>query len=294
MRDQLTVMESEQDIVKVRDEVFRKIGRNLLKFQNIEQLLKGIILCSNFSGDISNGNISEIEKNYRKKLDEVDNQTMGLLVKQFLESTYLNKNNTSKLGPEVSGHHISMSLGFNADDAFIEDKTQSLKSLVDERNNLVHHLLPKINLHSIASCLEMDKYLDAQRERQIKEHEHLIALIQNITDTLGEFSVFFASDEGQKAVELSMLQQRPVVTALWDFSTRIARSDGWTWLDSAGRELHTTMPDEMANLKKKYGYKTLKEIILACDLFELGTESTQKGGARLLYRIKPELASVYH
>jgi hypothetical protein len=289
MKDQLNATESEQDLVKVRDEVFRKIGRNLLNFQNIEQQLKNIIICSRTSGYIS-----ELDKNLKQKTAEIHSLTMGVLVKQFLENTYLETNHSAKIDAEISEPYFSISLGFNTDEVFIKNKIQSLKSLVDERNDLVHHLLPKINLHSIESCLEMDKYLDAQRERLVAEREQLGSLLKNISETWGEFKEFCDSEEGLKAIELCSLQSNTVITALCDLSTRLSRHDGWTLLDRAGRELHSALPDEMANLKKKYGYKTLKEIMLACELFELNTEPTQKGGTRALYRLKPEFTDTYH
>jgi len=46
-------MESEQDLIKIRDEVFRKIGRNLLNFQKIEQMLKYLIANGRMSGYMS-------------------------------------------------------------------------------------------------------------------------------------------------------------------------------------------------------------------------------------------------
>jgi len=41
-------------------------------------------------------------------------------------------------------------------------------------------------------------------------------------------------------------------------------------------------------LKKRYGHKTLKGLILATELFNVDEEPTDKGGVRILYRIKPE------
>lgn len=287
MTNQLTATESEQPLIKARDEVFRKIGRNLVNFQKIEQLLKAVILSSRMSGYVS-----EFQKNYQQKSNEIHSQSMGTLVKKFFEHIYSDEHESTISDNQISEPYLSFTLSFSTDVAYIESKKEALKSLVDERNHLVHHLLLKLDLLSIESCLEMGKFLDEQRERQKVENEHLQALLKNISETWFELSEFYASDAGIKAIELSRLQQSPVVSVLFDLSASLARPDGWTLLSHAGQRIQSILPDELANLKKRNGYKTLKEILLASELFELESESTKKGGTRVLYQVKPELANV--
>lgn len=289
MKEQLDAIDSEQELIKVRDDIYRKIGRNLLNFQKIEQLLKVINTCSGISGYVSN-----FENSLKQRADEFHNQTMGTLVKLLFENTYSEASNSTKLDEEISEPYLSMSFGLNVDADFLESRKQSLKSLVDERNELVHHLLHKINLLSVESCLETDKYLDEQRERQITEHEQLSAVLKNMSELWGEVSAFYASDEGKKHIEISILQQSPIVITLFNLATSLARPDGWVPLHSAAQQLQSILPEEMANLKKRYGYKTLKEILLASELFAIESEVTKKGGIRVLYRVKPELANIYH
>lgn len=289
MTEQLIVTESEQALIKARDEVLRKIGRNLVNFQKIEQLLKGVILSSRMSGYVS-----ELENYHKQKSEEIHTQTMGTLVKQFLDNIYLGDSESTTSDNQITEPYLSFTLSFSTDAAYIESNRETLKSLVDERNHLVHHLLLKLDLLSIESCLEMGSFLDEQRERQKEEHEHLRSLQKNISEAWAELSAFYASDEGIKAIELSWLQQSPVVSVLFELSTSLARPDGWTLLSHAGQQIQSIMPDELANLKKRNGYKTFNEILVASELFELESESTKKGGIRLLYRVKPELANVYH
>ncbi len=289
MTEQLIVTESEQALIKARDEVLRKIGRNLVNFQKIEQLLKSVILSSRISG-----NASAHEKFHKQKSDEIHSQSMGKLVKKFIDHITLENSDSTTSDSQINEPYLSFSLSFTMDAAYIKSKKETLKSLVDERNHLVHHLLLGLDLLSIESCNEMGEFLDEQRERQKEEHEHLRALLKNICDAWNEFSEFFASDEGRKAIELSWLQQSPVVSLLFDLSTSLARPDGWTLLSHAAQQIQSILPDELANLKKRNGYKTFNEILVASELFELESEPTKKGGIRLLYRVKPELANVYH
>ncbi len=91
---------------------------------------------------------------------------------------------------------------------------------------------------------------------------------------------------------MSFLQQSPLVSLLLNISIQQPRSDGWTLLGNADRQLRLTLPDEMGQLKNSYGYKTVKELIRASEFFDINEELTKKGGVRVLYRPKPELDMV--
>jgi hypothetical protein len=75
---------------------------------------------------------------------------------------------------------------------------------------------------------------------------------------------------------------------LADISTQMARPDGWTLLNVAGELIRKHAPEERACLKEKYGHKTLKELIIATELFEIFEEPTEKRGIRVLYRLKSD------
>jgi hypothetical protein len=41
-------------------------------------------------------------------------------------------------------------------------------------------------------------------------------------------------------------------------------------------------------MKERYGYKTLKSLILATEVFDVIEEASDRGGVRVLYRVKPQ------
>lgn len=269
----------------MRDEVFRKIGRNLLNFLKIELMLKHLITNVRMSGTMS-----EFKENQERRAAAVHKQTMGNLVGQFIENTFSEPDDSPQSTTEHKEPYISFFFSVNADTDFYESKKQALKSLVDDRNDLIHHLLPRFNLNSIESCLEIEQYLDQQRERLIPEYDHLNSFIANLEKAKKIHADFFSSEEGIKLFELSFLQQSPIVALLLNISTQQPRSDGWTLLNVAGQQIRRILPEEMDQLKNNWGYRTLKELILASEYFEIIEEPTEKGGIRVLYRPKPELA----
>lgn len=161
----------------------------------------------------------------------------------------------------------------------------ALASLVAERNDLIHHLLPKWNTRSFESSTETELYLDQQREKILLELEALKAEINAIK----EFAVFLVSNECKKHIELSLLRQSQLVVWLFEIAQQKARSDGWVVLSNAAHSIHQHFPEELTNLEERYGHKKLKAIILATEFFDITQESTDKGGIRVLYRIKPDL-----
>ncbi|TAK64906.1 hypothetical protein [Methylobacter sp.] len=285
MTIQLRAMDSELDLIKMRDEVLRKIGRNLLNFQKIELMLKHLITNGRMSGPMS-----EFKENQERRAAVVHKQTMGNLVGQFIENTFSEHDNSSQSTAELKEPYFSFSFTVDADADFYESKRQALKSLVDDRNDLIHHLLPRFNPESIDSCLEIEQYLDQQRERLIPEYDHLKSLIESFEEAKKIHADFLNSEEGIKQFKLSFLQQSPIVALLLNISTQQSRSDGWTLLSVTGPQIRRILPGELEQLKHKWEYKTLKELMLVSEFFEIIEEPTEKGGIRVLYRPKPELA----
>ncbi len=108
-------------------------------------------------------------------------------------------------------------------------------------------------------------------------------------EAIKEHVDFLTSDEGKKQFELSFLRQSQLVAWLFNIAEQRVRPDGWVVLASAAQLIDQNIPQGVTNLKKRYGYKKLKEIILATEFFDISEESTDKGGIRVLYRIKPDL-----
>ena len=202
-------MESEPDLIKMRDEVFRKIGRNLLNFQKIEQLLKLLIA----NGRVS-GHMSETKEILERQAAAVHKQTMGNLVGKFVDNTLLGHEESSQTPFEPKEPYFSLSFNVNADADFYESKKQALKSLVEDRNDLIHHLLPRFNPESIESCSETEQYLDQQREKLIPEYDYLKSLLVGLKESIDQYTDFLDSEEGIKQILLPFLQQSPLVTLL--------------------------------------------------------------------------------
>ena len=62
------------------NEVLKKIGRNVMLFQELEHLLKYLVANSSISGYVS-----ELMSQEKKRKDAISKQTMGQLIGQYNE-----------------------------------------------------------------------------------------------------------------------------------------------------------------------------------------------------------------
>lgn len=251
----------------------------MLLFQQMEYGLKFLIAKGKIEGCIS-----EIKGNLEHRAEDIYKRTMGQLVGQYLENTYSEENEEHPEEPREA--YFSLTLMLNNDAASYEAKKQTFASLVAERNDLIHHLIPRLNSDSAESWIKVERYLDNQREKLLPELDQLMTIVNRFQEILKVLEGFLASDEGKRAFKSSWQQSR-LALLLGEIADQDARHDGWTLLSIAGKLVWQDAPEEMATLNSRYGHKSLKSLLLATELFDVAEEPTVKGGTRVLYRRKP-------
>ncbi|MCK9619123.1 MAG: hypothetical protein M0R47_01160 [Methylobacter sp.] len=281
------------ELEKLNNEVLRKIGRNVMLFQQMEHILKVLLANGSYSGYISELNTILEDRN-----STIRTQTMGQVVKQFSENTFSAPKETANGPEELKEIWMSFRFTIEGDDDLYEKRKNALDSIVAERNELIHHLLPKWNMNSLESSKTIELYLDQQREKILPELENLKALAKAMQEARKELANFLASDEVIdeliKPIDLAPLRNSLIVAGLFEFAEQEARPDNWAELNKAFQFIVQKIPkvqlaDDFANIKKRYGYQKLSKILLASEYFDLSEEPTKKGGLRVLYRIKPDL-----
>jgi hypothetical protein len=273
------------DLENLKEEVYQKTGRNLLFFQKMELTLKYILLSCNISGYAR-----ELTKKMEANYEKIQKQTMGHLVKQCFEKNLTENYEVPEAPNELDGLHISMTITIGLDEAQSQKIKQDLESVVDERNDLVHHLLLKFGSETdaVKRRLSIIQYLDKQYDDAKAKNAFLQSFVDTIQKLKKDHSDFLLSEEGDKFFNAMFLQSSPLVLTLRDVENKMARKDGWTSLHTAASLVGNSAPKELIAMKEKYGHKKLKNYILATQVFDLKEETTDKGGIRLLYRSKTD------
>jgi len=263
------------------DDVLRKVGRNVVLFQQLEQLLKFIVANGSLSGFAS-----ELKTLKKEQENKVNKQTMGTLVGQYVENSNPESDTQSTEPEEIDEAYFSFSFRIECDDDYYESRKEALSKLVSERNDLIHHLLPRFDMKSAESCRVLGKELDDQSDQIRLEINRLKATAKALNDGRKATADYFQSEEGKKELELSFLRQSRLVLMLGDIATQMSREDGWVLISNAGHLIKDHAPEELEQMKKMHGYSSLKKLIQASEIFDVQEEVTPKGGTRLLYRLK--------
>lgn len=273
-------LNTERSLEQAKDEVLRKIGRNIYNFQVVEHMLKFLIRSGKVEGTLGN-----IAKKQQAHVNAVNSQTLGPLVAQLLDSM-MPEHDETKYPEEIKEIYMKTTFGMEVDSAFYESKKQELSALVAERNNLVHHLIPRFNPSSIQSCIETEQYLDVQNEKLMPELNYLKSLSEQRQEMIKKYSELVNSEQFNNQLELICLQKSNIVILLEELIFEHSRPDGWTSLATVGSLINERLPGKLVAMKKQHKYKTLKQLILASELFNIMEENTPKGGLSIFYQLK--------
>ncbi|QPK64869.1 hypothetical protein IVG45_08000 [Methylomonas sp. LL1] len=288
-------MEANIELEDLRREVQRKLGRNVISFQQIEHMLKHMLIHQDIKVWDAQG---KMQSNLEERKNTFANQTLGNVAKHFVEnvfSTFEQDDDNQSVAEEISKFHMSFTRGpMLCDEDFYNQRKNELAALIAERNDLIHHFLPKWNFGNYESLKAAEQYLDQQRERVHPELELIKSIAQKFDERGKQLVEYFKSDEGRKELELSLLRDTRHIASLVVFAIRRKRDDGWAVLDAARVFIHQNVDEswlveELTWITKRHGCKTLREIADKSEYFQICEEATNKGGVRILYRVKPDL-----
>ncbi|MGX5173285.1 OST-HTH/LOTUS domain-containing protein [Aliikangiella sp. IMCC44653] len=267
-----------------RDEIYQKIGRNVILYQQLEQLLKHIVVNSGLSAPISQ--IKKLQDANRKKANTT---TMGILVGRYVKSIDPNSPDDEPSEAEVTEAMLSYRFHVEMDESCYESKKEALSRIVEGRNKLIHHITSEYNFQSKVSLKTLSKELESQAEEIRKEVNELKVISKAMIQTQKEYVSYLSTEEFLAYFELDWLRTSRIVTTLTDILDQLADESGAVSLTVAGQLLDKHVPEEKAAMKERFGYSSLKQLILATGLFEVVEEPTNKGGWKVLYKLKTDL-----
>ena len=176
------------EVIAARAQVFEQIGRNLLRFQKLELMLKTIVAGSRIS--LTAG---KSPATYERRTPEIHNKTLGLVSGQFFKEVASNQ--PSRDGhpaffedPSVPEDRLHISIAFTAHFSPEEHVAwkRSIQALVIERNELVHKSLLYMELETLSGCQKALATLEEQKARVLAEIEKLKRIIEGMEE-LKEF-----------------------------------------------------------------------------------------------------------
>lgn len=287
-------LEEMNNLKAANNEVMRKIGRNMLLLQQLEGLLKYLLANSFFEGTPST-----IKENREKYVSQIGKRSLGQLVSEFCDRSLVKDDDSQREQPEKACDEIQIGFRFSieCDQDGFESRKKVLADIVEERNNLIHHLLPTYNAESLEDLTRLEHQLDDQRAKVLKEIDYLSGIIKRFNDVRKQLSDFIESPEGKRFfVEGLLPGESRLERLLAELASLAARSDGWTPLVRAGQLVRELNAERLTQALEEQGLSSLKGLkkhIESSDRFELMEESVIKG-SQWLYRPKSTHEELTH
>ena len=150
-------MEQDNELAESKTRTYQLIGRNVVLFQQMEQLLK-IILPE---ATVSISSDTDVQALKKERYAAVETCTLGNLVNRFIDEV-CDPNDPDPKGDSDQVHLTNtFRLKFDAPDGR-DTMIKRLKDLVEGRNRLVHHLLSQVDVNSPASWRAIHDDLENQ------------------------------------------------------------------------------------------------------------------------------------
>ena len=156
----------------IRDQVLRKIGRNVVNFQKMESMLKILNTQQGLTGSIN-----EIEGILEKRTKSTSKQSMGQLAGSFVQSAYSNIQQEPPEQKDPQDFSVSFSFRINMEASLVAERKKALRAVVAERNKLIHRWLASFDPNSLDSCEQLRVALDEQHARIMPEFEALKSIV---------------------------------------------------------------------------------------------------------------------
>ena len=181
------------DLQEIQNEVMRKIGRNVLLYQQVEYVLKYLVSHGRISGDENT-----LTSRHEKRMKSVSRRTMGTVAGDFFNEIFGDDESHDSQSEDPTKIHISIAFRIETEEKHFELRRDKIAELVADRNELIHHLVPKLNTDSIDTWTETDRLLDLQREKILPELEYLQSVAKQFSDLKKGLGEILSSPEGRK------------------------------------------------------------------------------------------------
>jgi hypothetical protein len=271
-------------------EVQRKLGRCLLRLQQLEQLLKALwvdhesFVCT---GDVVSA--QERRRNY------ISDKTLGSVVKELVGSYIkpnLDKPDEPSRDNDDDPTRVSFRITSNlsvSENQFLQIKAQ-LAELVELRNELVHHFIEQFDVWTEAGCVAAETYLESCYTTIDQHFGNLRDWAKATHQARVEAASWLTSQEGRDWLIYGIFPDgrvdwasTPIVASLRQ-AEEVLSKDGWTQLVAAIAFIRERNQDLTP---QRYGCIRWRHVIHESQLFEIRKQRTSdSAAAEVWYRGK--------
>lgn len=280
-------------VVPSHREVQRKFGRNLLRLQQYERLIKALVAEHDVtftSNDFAAIRAARHEAVATKTLGQVIGELTGTFIAPASDSPHPNDNEDPPGDPNKLWIRMSARIEFAEDD--FQQVKQRLADVVDLRNELVHHFLEKHDIFSEPGCIAADAYLDERYKLIDSSFVEMAQWATHFQEGRTTMANWLKTPEAMDYLAHGILPDKvgvhwlgsTIVNLLRDAEESLAQ-DGWTSLSSAIAYISEREPEHTPS---RYGCSSWRHVLHESDLFDIRKERRAGLPTETWYRSSPE------
>lgn len=272
-----------ESLVDVQREVQRKLGRNLLRIQQLEVMVKAMVAHSVVESQ--SGNMHSF---LDKRKNEVAKKTLGQVVGDLttdllsLRVSEEDQQQDHPGDPTKIWFRTSFRIEMSPEDH--QRTQQRLAELVDLRNDMVHHFIEIHDIWTEEGCVQADAYLDDCFRLIDERFEELRKIAQHQDDVRKDMANFMRSPDFMEFVMHGIFPggagvawtSCTIVNLLRDAEDALAE-DGWTQLAKA---IEYITGREPTHTPRRYGCSSWRQVLHESALFIIRREQSEQGAAK--------------
>ena len=271
----------------LQDEVFRKIGRNLLLFQQAELLMRRLLAL-----DAMSYRSGESPECFEQRCSTYQNMTMGQIAALFLERL-CGKDPPST--PSGDNGHSGVSICFSVrlgNRMQLEERRASIAALIGQRNEFVHHLFPQFASADPDGLKLLSEEVDAQCVQIREEVSRLKQDLESARSLLDAIVTFVTWPEGTTELFGHEIRNSPLIRNLAEIASQSEDPEGWIPLREAIGRLKDFPDAKISDHCAQFGHKSLSALLTGSGLFETGlAEATADYHGRTVFRLARRASS---
>ena len=184
--------ETDFDSESARNDLFRRIGRNIVYFQYLEATLREMIPALS-----AKGTLKELQANRDEVVRKHEKSSFGSLVSAYHDRLSRSKKVLNETVRDEVLAEPTFAYGFTIEvtPETAAQRKIALVNLVAERNRLIHEDLLNVDLKSLEECEELSARLDEQYTRIRRYLDYLNSLRTNFREMAAVFGRLLESDE---------------------------------------------------------------------------------------------------
>jgi hypothetical protein len=273
---------------ELQRDVQRLLGRCMLRIQQYERLMKGILTNHELSGAIH-----QFEAQKVLRAERYSDKSLGTLVKSLFESYVVEEGTEPRVAKEPAEPESQISVSFRYQIQMSEERRAqtlaAIEELVAMRNDLVHHLIERFDVWSDEGCALASEYLLQCYDTVDARFSELRQWAESMENARALSASFARSDAFQDLIVNGIA---PDGSFDWPNTgiVRVLRKafadlciDGWAQLERAKTWISSNHADQKP---EKYNCRTWQQVVTESRQFDLQYRPNADGKKVAWYRAR--------